>query len=287
MISVLLTKIKTRDGITLDGIYVAPKRKGKTALIWLHGLTSRFYSGQPLIKELSEKCQKNGIGYFKFNTRGHDIVVRGQGKHKLLGTLYEKFEDCIKDIDAMIHFAKRLGYKNILLAGHSTGANKALYYLYKTKNRSVKRLLLASGTSDISGEIKRVGKKEFKKIVQLAKTLYRKNPESLFMTHGFLFTAKRYLSLHLPGKAEDVFPYYNPRARWKELTSVKSPVAVIIGSRDEYLNIPPKKFIEIFRQNCKNSKSFSGIIIKGAGHGFYGKEKELTQNIVKWIEEIK
>lgn len=286
MIPVLLTKIKTSDGITLDGIYVKPKRKGDTALIWLHGLTSRFYSGQPLIKELSEKCSRNGVGYFKFNTRGHDIIVRGQGKHKLLGTLFEKFEDCIKDIDATIRLAKQLGYKNIILAGHSTGANKALYYFYKRRTKSVKGLILVGALNDSSAETERVGKKEFEKTVRLAKKLYRKNPDALFMSRGFIWTARRYLSLHAPKTTEDVFPYNNPSASWKELKSAKIPVSVIIGSRDEYLGMPAKKFVEIFRKNSKTAKSFSGIIVKGARHSFYGKEKELARVVNNFIKKI-
>src|SRR3989338_11346278 len=101
MIPVLLTRVKTSDGIALEGIAVLPKRKGNTALIWLHGLTGRFSSGQTLIEELSSSCAKNNIAYLKFNTRGHDIVSRGL-KQKLIGGAFEKFEECVRDIDAVI-----------------------------------------------------------------------------------------------------------------------------------------------------------------------------------------
>jgi alpha-beta hydrolase superfamily lysophospholipase len=138
MLPVYLTKIKTRDGVTLEGIAVLPRRKSNTALVWLHGLSSRFSSGQTLIKELSAACQKSGIGYFKFNNRGHDIVNRDLPE-KLGGAGFEKFEDCVLDIRAMLNFAGNLGYKKIILAGHSTGANKALYYLYKTRDRRTSR----------------------------------------------------------------------------------------------------------------------------------------------------
>lgn len=271
----------------LDGIYVTPKKKSNTALIWVHGLTSRFYSGQSLIKELSARLGKNKVGYFKFNTRGHDIVVRGQKRHKLLGTIYERFEDCVHDIHAIIKLTKKLGYRKIILAGHSTGANKILYYLYRTNDRAVIGLALIGGLNDITAEEKRVGKKEFRNTVALAKKLHRKDPLSLFISNGFLFTARRYLSLHTPGTAEDVFPYYNHNATWKELKSIQVPIATIIGGGDEYLDRSPKSFIETFKKNAKRTKSFSGIIIKGANHGFYGKEKELAQTIINWVRKIK
>lgn len=284
MIPVFLTRIKTRDGISLDGIYVKPKRKSKTALIWLHGLTSYFHSSQTLVKELSSRCNRLGFGYFKFDTRGHDLVTRGQGKNQFLGTLFEEFWDCVFDIRAMVNFAKRLGYKNIILAGHSTGANKAVYYLYRAKDRNIKGIILIGGLNDIKAETKRVGKKEFEKNTRLAEKLNKRNPHSFFTSKGFLFTPRRYLSLHRPGTAEDVFPYYNSKANWKELKSVRVPMNVIIGSRDEYLDRPAKKLIETFKQNAKLAKSFSGIIIKGASHGFYKKEKELAKEIINWIK---
>jgi pimeloyl-ACP methyl ester carboxylesterase len=283
MLPVLLTQIKTRDGVVLDGIYIKPRQRGTTALIWLHGLTSYFHSGQTLIHKLSRRCQNAGIGYFKFNTRGHDLVTPGCGKHALLGTLFEKFEDCVYDIRAMIAYAKRLGYKNIVLAGHSTGANKAVYYLYKTRDRSVKGLLLMGGLSDISAEKKRVGKKEFERIMRVTKRLYKKDPSAFFWSRGFLYTARRSKSLHTPVGAEDVFPYYNPRAKWKALQSMRVPLAVVLGSRDEYMDRPAKDLIEIFRKNAPYAKRFDGIIIKGAGHNFTGKEKELARTMINWI----
>ena len=134
MIPVLLTKIKTREGLVLEGIVVEPRRKdkNKTAIIWLHGLSSKFYSGQTLIRELSSVCRRAGVGYFKFNNRGHDVADWENAG--MIGAGFEKFTDCVLDIRAMILFAKKLGYKDIILAGHSTGANKALYYVYKTIN---------------------------------------------------------------------------------------------------------------------------------------------------------
>lgn len=284
MIPVFLTQIKTRDHILLDGIIVEPRKKSDTALVWIHGLTSSFYSSQTLIKELSALCQKHGIGYFKFNTRGHDVVARGQGKNALLGTVYEKFGDCVHDIRAVIRFAKQQGYRRIFLAGHSTGANKTLYYVYKTKDRDVKGLALLGAASDISAEIRRIGKMTFEKNLRLARRLNSKDPSALFASKGYLFTARRALSLFTPGAAEDVFPYHNPKADWKELKSVRVPLAVIFGSRDECLDRPAGKLIEVFRTNAPLAKSFSGVIIKGADHGFKKKEKELADVIIRFVK---
>ncbi len=283
MIPVYLTKIKTRDGLALEGIIVEPRKKdkNKTALIWLHGLSSKFSSGQTLIKELSGMCRKSGLGYFKFNNRGHDVAdFEDIG---LIGAGFEKFTDCVLDIRAMILFAKSLGYKNIILTGHSTGANKALYYVYKTKDRIVKKLVLLGPISDIAALIKEVGRKELDRRVKIAQEIKNKNPKTLVPMDFGLYSAGRYLSLSKPGTPEDVFPYHNPQGSWKELKSVKIPVAVIFGQRDQHLDRPAKKLVEIFAEKAASTKSFSGVIIKGANHGFHKKEKEVSLEMVKFI----
>ncbi|OGZ95416.1 MAG: hypothetical protein A2847_01505 [Candidatus Sungbacteria bacterium RIFCSPHIGHO2_01_FULL_50_25] len=292
MIPVLLTRIKTSDGITLEGVVVLPKKKGEFALVWIHGLTSRFSSGQTLIKELSSSCAKNQIAYFKFNTRGHDIVSQGT-KKKLVGGAFEKFEECVRDIDAVIRLAKKLGYKKIILAGSSTGANKALYYQYKRKNPAVRGIILASAISDMSAW-KTGDAKKMSRAIRIAKQA--KNKDTLLPQEYGIYSAARYLSLFEAGHAEDVFPYHNPKATWKELKSIRVAVAVVIGSQDEHRDRPAKNIMDAFRKNAVSTrqnfskqnlggqaKSFSGIIIKGTNHGFQKHEQKLSREIIKWI----
>lgn len=282
MIPVFLTSIKTHDGISLDGIAVLPRHKRTVALIWIHGLGSNFARGQSMIAELTHQCSRHHIGYFKFNTRGHDIVARG--KKDLAGYGFEKFETCIFDIHAMILYARKCGFKHIILAGHSTGANKALYYLYKKQNPFVKGLILVAGVSDVAAERNIKGVKRVQQGIRVAKLLNRKNPYALMpQTYGVI-TAQRYLSLYQAGTKEDVFPYYNPRASWKELGNIKTPISVIMGSRDEYLDISVKKYMDLFRGHARSTKAFYEVIIKGATHGFYRKEKEISYEIIKSIK---
>lgn len=287
MIPVILTKIKTRDGITLDGIYIKPKRKSKVALIWVHGLGSRFYSGLTLTKEVSTAASKSGIGYFNFNNRGHDTVNRdGIGKKRNLGRAFERFEDCVHDIQAVIWKARELGFKNIILAGHSTGANKILYYLYKTRDRSVKGLLLLAGLSDISAVAKELGVRKLRRRVKVAEKLFRKNPTGLVPEEFGLYSRARYLSLFQPGRNEDTFPYHGLGGSWKALKNTRIPIAVILGARDEYLDRPAQKLMQVFQENAINTKRFSGFVIKNAGHSFVKKEKELAGAVVKWIKSL-
>ncbi|MDP3769951.1 MAG: DUF1749 domain-containing protein [bacterium] len=283
MIPVFLTSIKTKDNLLLEGIISLPKRKTKTALIWLHGLSSHFSRSQKLIKEVITECQKNDIVYIKFNTRGHDIASRA-GK-KIIGGGFEKFEECVHDISTMIRCARKLRCTRIFLAGHSTGANKALYYMYKRQDMAVKGLLLLGPISDRAGQMHILGEKKLARSLSIAEKLSKKNPRTLMPIEYGLFTARRFRSLYKAGTAEDVFPYHNPHARWKELASIRVPLAVIVGSRDQHLDRTATELINAFRCHATLTKRFQASIIKGADHSFRKKEKELAKAIIAFVKK--
>ena len=52
---VSLVRVRTRDGVWLDGVIAEPARRRDVALVWVHGLGSVFSSGQPLIRALSAR----------------------------------------------------------------------------------------------------------------------------------------------------------------------------------------------------------------------------------------
>jgi pimeloyl-ACP methyl ester carboxylesterase len=281
-VPISLVRVRTGDGVWLDGVVAEPRRRRTTALVWVHGLGSTFASGQPLIRELSTRLNAAGIAYFKLNTRGHDIVARG-GK-RLAGAAFERFGESVEDLRAMIGLARRAGYRKVILAGHSTGANKVLHYAARFRDRRVSGLILLGPVSDIAAEMKKVGRPELRRRVTVAERLARRDPEALVpLAFGFR-SARRYLSLYRPGEAEDVFPYYRRNARWAALRRVRVPVAAIVGSRDEYLDRRPAEMMEAFQQNATRARSFTGIVIPGAPHGFQKHEDVLAQSIVRWIQ---
>src|SRR5712692_10643655 len=240
-VPVSLVRVRTRDGVWLEGIMAGPRRRRRAALIWVHGLGSAFSSGQPLIGELSKRLNAAGIGYIKFNTRGHDAVA---GREKpLAGAAFERFGQSILDIRAMIALAVRCGYGKVILAGHSTGANKVLHYVARTRDRRVIGLILLGPIADVAGERKRIGRRELGRRVAMAERIARGDPTALVPRPFGFYSVRRFISLYRPGEAEDVFPYYRPEARWAALRRVRVPVAAIVGSRDEYLDRRPAELL--------------------------------------------
>jgi pimeloyl-ACP methyl ester carboxylesterase len=280
-VPVSLVRVRTRDGVFLDGLITEPRRRGGLALVWVHGLGSVFSSGQPLVRALAKHLNAAGLAYVKLNTRGHDVVARAGGR--LAGAAFERFGESVADLRAMIDLARRAGYSRVILAGHSTGANKVLHYVARVRDSRVAGVILLGPVSDIAGEMKKIGARELRRRVAVAERIARRDPMAL-VPHEFGFRgARRYVSLFKPGQAEDVFQYYRPGARWSALKRVRLPLAVVIGSRDEYLDRRVTEVVGGFARNATRARSFTGVIVDGARHGFQGHEEILARSIVGWI----
>ena len=280
---VSLVRVRTRDGVWLDGVIAEPKRRRDVALVWVHGLGSVFSSGQPLIRALSARLNALGIAYLKLHNRGHATVARGG--RRLAGAAFERFGESVEDIRTAIALARGAGYERVILAGHSTGANKVLHYAARARDRRVIGLMLLGPVSDVAAEMKRIGRRELRRRVAVAERIARRDPNA-FVPRAFGFwSARRYLSLYRPGGAEDVFPYYRPRAQWTALRRVRLPIAAIVGGRDEYLDRPAEALIEAFARNATRAPSFRGIVIPGARHGFQNREGDLVDAMVRFISE--
>lgn len=283
LLPVQLTQVVTTDGVTLSGIVIEPKRKKTTAIIFVHGLNSAFTSGHELTRRYSEVCQRSGYGFFKFNNRGHDIVSRA-GK-KLGGGGFEKFTDCVQDIEAVIALARRRGFKRMVLMGHSTGSNKALYYTYR-RPKKIDALILTGPLSDIGGMFATIGKAATNRLVIKAKLLAKRDPKTLMTVSGVVLTAERCLSLYEPGHAEDTFPAYR-QGGWKELHSVRCPLLVVVGEHDQYLDRPAEEHLSFFEHHARQVSALSTACVDDTDHSFHGKEHLLVSLTEDWLRSLR
>ena len=296
-----LEKIITKDKIELDGVFFKPKKSGKKALLYVHGLSGNFYGSCKILNAFAQEFNKFGFGLACFNTRGHDLVAgvkkinkrKKDGYERLtLGAAFEKFENCIFDIDAGINFLKSKGFTEIIIVGISTGANKTAYYFSKSQNKHAKAGILLSPICDRLALKKDLGKnfnKKLKARLKKAKkmvTLKQGNKLMLQDKNEFSFSANRVLSLYTNESNEDTFPYDIPQAKFKILSKIKKPMLTVFGNADKYLDRPIEQIIEIFREKSKKAKNFDSAIIENASHSYGGHEKELAKIIINWIKKI-
>ncbi|MDO8582004.1 MAG: alpha/beta hydrolase [bacterium] len=295
-----LQKITTRDGLILHGGVVWPlhqsrrsgagraRSSGETAIILVHGLMGRFYTWFDRVSPLIAIAERQKIAVAAFNTRGNHVVsydtygMKKKTKRGVGGGACERFEECVYDIGAMVDFFVRKGYRNVILVGHSTGANKVAYYVAKTKDRRVKKLVLLSAIADPV-----IARREYghtlRTHLQSAKRAVRRGDGDKFLmstSSDPLLTPKRFLSLYTPGGAEDVFPYYNSKGNWRAMEGIRVPLLAIVGDHDQFLDRDAGEYMEVFQ---KHVRDFRGTIIAGADHSFNKREKELARAVARFV----
>src|SRR3989344_888590 len=157
-----LVEIVTPKKVVLNGLWFGPT-KPRRVIVWVHGLGSSMFSKLEIVDELVDK--KTAV--LMFNNRGHDKVAsvrKTNGAYVKAGAVHEVFTDCVDDIQGAIHFAKRRGAKNVWLAGHSTGCQKAVYWASK-KGRGVRGVIILGPMSDYSAELMAQGKTAIHELV--------------------------------------------------------------------------------------------------------------------------
>ena len=74
---------------------------------------------------------------------------------------------------------------------------------------------------------------------------------------------------------EDQFDYGDPRPRMKYFSKITKPLLVLVGSEDEYLDRPAKKFIEVF-DTYQHSTKYKSVVIPNATHGYTDLENRVA-----------
>lgn len=284
--------ITTKDGLMHQGIFSAPEKHGKRAILWVHGLSAAFYNDIHLYEAVVDACGKEGWGFALFNNRGHDLIA---GIRKYDGTPpngysylqsgagQETFEDCILDINAGIDFLVNKGFTEVILVGHSTGANKACYYAGIQKNPHVTGVVLLGPMSDRLETS--VSSEKHAKDLEFMKNLIKegKGDTLLFGYHFFPITPKRYISLFEPGSDEDTFDYGDKKPNMTSFSHIKLPLLVIFAGNDESADRPIVDIQKVFDAHSTSTK-YKSIIIPGALHKFHKKEKDVANVITNWIK---
>ncbi len=283
----------TNDNIELQGLLFKPEGNDNSkAVIHIHGLSGNFYENH-FIDSLARELTRVGYSFFAFNNRGHDYstdLMKASGKDISYidgGGAYEIFSDCVYDIDAAIEYLKTAGIDAICLQGHSTGANKAVYYQYRKKIKEVKAIVLLSPCDDVGILQSKLGNNRFKKAIHRASNLVEANRGRTLMPTWAVFcpmSANTYLDSYSDKSPLDIFPYRNRRRSFKELSSIQTPMLILFGNNGEYVLGDISETLELIRSKAKSSSRVDTRIIDGAPHNYLGKETEVSKIILEWLK---
>jgi pimeloyl-ACP methyl ester carboxylesterase len=280
-----LVRFDATDSVTLAGVLYEPKRISKRAVIWLHGMGGSVFESRRT-NLLAEVFVGKGIAFFPFNNRGSGIVRRaGDG---LGGAAFERIRDCVADIDGAIRELWRRGYRDITLAGHSTGANKiAVYDHYKPRNRA-KRYVLIAGGDDTGLLYKQLGARRFRTLLAKAKTMHRGDELAPRIAGSMMMSWRAFYDVANPDGDYNVFPFYEimsgtklSRRPFRYISAIRKPSLYIYGDRDEFSFGDVPRCVAILAQHINDRAEIA--VIRDADHGFSAREGELSMIICDWI----
>lgn len=281
----------TADGLNLPIIHYESKSKN-TCVICVHGM-----SGNILINKFAQvwgdTLCKHDIGFIFGHTRGHsyinDVICKND-EVKRIGTTYEIFKECLYDIDLFVEVALKLGYKKIVLLGHSLGANKVIYYMSKKINKNIIGVILAS-PPDMCG-LCRMKKYElhYKEMLEEARKYVENNDENHILSYvlwdEYEISAKTFLSISKENGAVDNLPIYRNPNLFTQLSTIVVPLLAFESSLDDIIIRSVDEDLQLIKEKAISCPSFKSAIIKDTGHTYIGKEKETADLIVEWVKEL-
>ena len=274
----------TKDKLKLSMIHYESLEKD-ICIICVHGMCSNFLNNS-FYHVWGEYLSNKNIGYIYFYNRGHDIendMLREDGSIYRCGTRYEIFEESIYDIDSAVDKAINLGYKRIILLGHSYGCNKVIYYMYK-KKANISGVILGS-IPDMIG-IHKLYEKDYESLLKEAKDNIDNNDGDKLLPkliEDYMYmSSKTYYNWFRDNSNLDNFPILNNSNNWSQLESRCVPILTFAGELEEEYY---KKFDFIKEKVC-GAKSFSSYLISDTGHMYEGMEEYIAEIIYKWVKEI-
>lgn len=293
-----LVKTVTSDGLELAGFFI--DKKSDVAVFHSHGTSGDFYTHK-FIETEGKKFSSIGISFLTANNRGHDVYadIRVDKKDKVewtqIGGGFEKFEDCLLDIEAWLDFLTKRGVKKVILQAHSL-TQKVLYYQASKKDKRVIGQIHLSPCNDAGFVSLKIGKKKYDTINRKVKAMIRSGkgnellPKELYVVCPMSAIAYYgYLTEEGPG---NIFPYHNPSSpKWKILEKTKESLLVTYGGDDFFIksSIQDKNIqsvAKLFKAKARSAKSVEAKIIPGSSHSYVGYEEELTTIIYRWVHKL-
>jgi len=289
-----LVRITTKDGLELVGFFI--DKKSDIAVLHFHGTSGDFYTHK-FVEVEGEKLAKENISFLTANNRGHDVYAdirkhkNGKVEWTQIGGGFEKFEDCLLDIDAWIDFLIKRGIKKIILQGHSL-SQKILYYQYVKKNPNVIGQIHLSPQNDDGLMYYALGEKKYQEINKKIKQIIKEGRGNEVLPKeyspvSYVTSAQMYHGYLTDYGAGTLTPYHNPQSKnWQVLEKTTDPLLVIFGSKDAYMKPSPETAAKLMKEKAKSAKSVMVKLIKGATHSYLCYEKELVEIIFDWIKNI-
>lgn len=278
-----LVEVKNNQNILLSGCLV--KNNSKKLILFIPGMSDSFFENI-FAKTIMEDCKKYDYDFLFAHNQGSFSIMNvrkiDKNSHSraiVRGSAFERFEDCLSDLEAWFAYAEE-NYEEIVVLAHSLGCNKTTYYLSKNKNEKVSKIIfLAPQDSSMMEKlpinegileeaVSNVEKKEENKL------LSKKFLGCFLMSSGSMVDFKK-------NKHVNNIPYLKEDSDYTMLNKIDVPMFFVMGDKDA------GRHSDLFMQRiCNNVKNGDYVVIEGANHNFRNKEQELSTILFNYLKKV-
>jgi pimeloyl-ACP methyl ester carboxylesterase len=271
------------DGFRVDAALWHPAAKAQadtTLVLQIHG-SGGSYAKQPNAF-LGSGLAATGRAVLAINTRQHDALVAT-----------ENFFDVITDIDAAVRVARALGYRRLVLQGHSLGSIQVLFYAATHWDADIRAISLLGMFGNLAWKTRAIlvqDEAAFAALTDAAMTAMRAGCEAdlLPMTMGWFTDAK------MPVTAQHFLTYRREEVSAADSTywirRVRQPILMVRNEADGVIQ-PFEPYMLLSAAHAQPSlvESIEYVLLpdKGprslAGHSFQGNEAPLIATIGRWL----
>lgn len=279
--------VPTKRGVVLSGVLFRPRqeRTTDTVMIAITGIHGNFYSN-PFYYNIGDTLNAGGIDFIYAQTNDAfgqiQTVNVNTGKEELIGSWNERFSYTDEDIDAYLTFAQREGYRHIILAGHSLGANKVIYYLSRHHDERVAHFFLLS-PANLTYMMSGVTEREKQEILDQVE---RGDGDEMlpFPFMGWVeCIANTAWDWQFSGLLDNVHTAKD--GDFSQAEKITHTGALLVGTYDNFTDGDPAEFLRNLNAHMPTAAQNKLIFIEKTGHTYQMKNQEVAEDILRQLQE--
>jgi pimeloyl-ACP methyl ester carboxylesterase len=284
-VSLRFLAIKAIDGFQVDAALWQPNRKppaNTTLVVMVHG-SGDSYQRVPQ-SALGARLAEKGYAVLAISTRQHDAAINT-----------ENFFDVRRDIDAAVQTGRALGYKTLVLQGHSLGNIQVQFYAATNWDRDIKAVMLLGPFGNLPWKTRSIlvqNEDSFRGLINAAmKSLRDGTLDKVLPIKMHYFTGQ-----DVPVTGQHFLTY-----RWSETSvadgtfwihRIPMPILLVRDQSDGIIQpFEPYQLLAAAHGEGSLAPSIDYVILPDAnpislrGHFFDGNEQPLADAIAKWLAD--
>lgn len=279
--------VPTKRGSVLNGVLFRPREKKNTdtVMIAITGIHGNFYPN-PFYYNIGDTLNSANYDFIYAQTNdafGQIETFNVNTKEKeIIGSWNERFSYTDEDIDAYLTWACKEGYEHIILAGHSLGANKVIYYLSNNHDSRVEHFFLLS-PANLTYMMSGVTARE----KQMIKDQVERGDGDKLLPFPFMgwveCIANTAYDWQFSGVLNNVHTAHD--GDFSQAEKIVHTGALLVGTYDNFTDGDPSDFLRNLNAHMPTAEQNKLIFIEKTGHTYQMKNQEVADDILAQLNE--